>query len=232
MFYEICNMFLQRNYCYTSPKMTVKKMLLLLPALLAVWILADLYWPYKTDIKKINAPELARLDGAMWRSYYEQKAVKMFLQTAELIRGQYHVPFWQSNVMAYHAAKAALTFKKGKDTADYNKALPDLEKYFAAVNNISNSPFDYKTAAKLEIRWWTIRRYREVHLPAEWEDCLAKAAGAVYHVPEEKFTAYAKLRTEAMLYRDEKGNNITESDWRKVDSLLRGAWANFGTALR
>jgi hypothetical protein len=209
-----------------------KKMIYLLPALLLLWIMADINWPYKTDLKKINPPEIARLDGAMWRAYYLQQPVKMFLQTAELMRGQYHVPFWRSNVMAYYAARAAFIFKKGRDTGDYDKALPPLIKYFEAINKISNVPFDVNEAARLELRWWVIRRYRQQHPPAEWEDCLAKAAEAIYHVDAAKFAVYARWRTEAMLLRDEKDTNITEADWQQIDAMLHKAWDSFGNALK
>lgn len=43
---------------------------LVLVAAIAVWIAVDLYRPYKVDIRAFDADEVARLDTAMWRSYY------------------------------------------------------------------------------------------------------------------------------------------------------------------
>jgi hypothetical protein len=207
------------------------KIFLSVAFLLTVWILIDLNYPYKTDIKNFNPADVARLDGAMWRSYYEKKKLKLLWQSAELMRKQFAVPFWRSTVMAYHAAKAAFIFKDGKNRDDYNKALPNLTGYYTRINNISKTPFDAGKAAKLELEWWIIRRYRNEHPTAEWEKLLAQTAEAMYGIPAGKFAEYAKLRVQAMLLRDSKGENITDRDWKEINSILQMAWASFVLAL-
>jgi hypothetical protein len=212
----------------------MKRFLLILLSVLilgAGWIMIDLYYPYKTDIKKFDYAEVARLDGEMWRSYYEKKKLKLFFQSSELIRKQFGVPFWRSQAMAYHAAKAAFTFKDGKNRADYDKALPDLVKYYSAINDISDTSFNVNEAAGLELEWWVIRRYRNEHPPAEWENCLARNAETVYHLPAGKFVSFAHMRVQAMLMRDGKENTITENDWLQIHSLLEQAWKSFSDAL-
>lgn len=213
----------------------MKKFFLLLLTvliLLAMWITIDLNFPYKTNIKKFNYAEVARLDAGMWRSYYEKKRLKLFLQSSELMRKQFGVSFWRSQMMAYHAAKAAFTFKDGKNRSDYNKALPDLIKYYASINDISDTSFNANEAAALELEWWVIRRYRNEHPPAEWENCLARNAEIVYHVPAGKFVSFAHLRVQAMLMRDAEENSITENDWLQIQNLLEQAWKSFSDALQ
>jgi len=200
--------------------------------LLAIWITIDLSYPYKTNIKKFNYQEVARLDAEMWRSYYEKKRLKLFCQSSELMRKQFGVPFWRSQIMAYHAAKAAFTFKDGKNRSDYNKALPDLIKYYGSINDISDASFNVDTAAALELEWWVIRRYRNEHPPAEWENCLARNAEIVYHLPAGKFVSFAHLRVQAMLMRDAKENSITENDWLQIHNLLEQAWKSFSDSLQ
>ncbi|MBS1599643.1 MAG: hypothetical protein JST75_15565 [Bacteroidetes bacterium] len=208
------------------------RILLAVILLLALWIVIDVNYPYKTNIKKFDYAEVARLDGEMWRSYYEKKKLKLFFQSSELMRKQFGVPFWRSQLMAYHAAKAAFTFKDGKNRSDYDKALPDLVKYYAAINDISDTSFDVKEAARLELEWWVIRRYRNEHPPAEWENCLARNAQTVYHLPAEKFVSFAHLRVLAMLMRDGKENSITENDWLQIHQTLEQAWKSFSDALQ
>lgn len=208
------------------------RLLLAVITALIIWIAIDLNYPYKTNIRKFNAEEVARLDGEMWRSYYEKKKLKLFLQSSELMRKQFGVPFWRSQVMAYHAAKAAFTFKDGKNREDYKKALPDLVKYYAAIDNISDTSFDVNEAARLELEWWVIRRYRSEHPPAEWESCLARNAEIVYHLPAGKFVSFAHMRVQAMLMRDQKENQITENDWLQIHELLTQAWKSFSDALQ
>lgn len=203
----------------------------MLGAALSAWISLDLNISCTTNIKNIDAAEAARLDGEMWRSYYERKPVRLFLQASELIRKQFHAPFWRSYVMAYHSAKSAFIFKDGRNRDEYDKALPNLTEYFQRINDLSDTPFNVDNAARLELEWWIIRRSREQHPPAEWEQYLAATAEAMYHVPAEKFSEYAHLRTEAMLLRDAKGEAITEQDWQEIHELLRRAWFSFERAL-
>jgi hypothetical protein len=107
-----------------------------------------------------------------------------------------------------------------------------LRQYFLRINEISDTPFNVDSVATLELEWWIIRRDRKEHPPTEWETFLAATAHAMYHVPTEKFSEYAHLRTEAMLIRDAKGENVTEKDWMEIDSILQRAWSSFAQALK
>lgn len=208
------------------------KILLWILLLLAVWIAIDIFYPFKRNIRKINAEETARMEAAMWRSYYEKKKVKLFLQSARLMRKEFHFPFWRSHRVAYYAAKAAFIFKDGHNRTDYERALPYLEKYYSLINNISTISFNIDSAAKTELEWWIIRRERDKHPPAEWENWLALTASVMYHLPPDSFKEYARLSVQAMLLRDEKGDSIKEEDWQKINEILLQAWQSFDNALQ
>jgi hypothetical protein len=200
--------------------------------LLTGWIAVDLFYPFKRDISKIDAEETARLEGAMWRSYYEKKKTKLFFQAGKLMREEFHFPLWRSYRVAYCAAKAAFAFQDGHNRDEYEKALPYLKKYYSLINDISTTGFNTDSAAITELEWWIIRRERDKHPPAEWEKWLAVGASVVYHVPEDSFREYARLRVEAMLLRDEKGDAITDEDWKKINVTLLKAWQSFATAVK
>jgi hypothetical protein len=109
----------------------------LVALLLATWTGIDLFGRRTSHLREFDPDEVARLETAMWRSYYDKKQVRLFLQLAELLRKQYNMPFIRSNVVAYRAAKAAFVFKRGKQRSDYEQALPDLFKFYAAVRKVS-----------------------------------------------------------------------------------------------
>jgi hypothetical protein len=92
--------------------------------LAAAYIAFDLLAPRESKMRDFNADEVARLETAMWRSYYDRQQVKLFNQMTELLRSQYNLPLVRSNVVAYEAARAAFVFKDGHNRADYEKALP------------------------------------------------------------------------------------------------------------
>jgi hypothetical protein len=154
------------------------------------------------------------------------------MQSAQLMRDMFHIPFWRSYLASFYSAKAAFVFKDGDTRDDYEKAFTYLEKYYQHINDISKIPFDADSAAKSELEWWIIRRYRQEHPPAEWEKYISETSSIVYHIPAEAFKDYAHLRVQAMLLRDQKDAAITDKDWQLINRLLASAWQCFGRTIQ
>ena len=194
--------------------------------LLGIWIAFDLYRPHKIDIREFDANEIARLDTEMWRSYYAKERLKMFSQLTEVLEKQYKLPFWRRQLMAFYAAKAAFVFKDGKERTDYEKALPDLRKFYGEIHDISTTNFDVEKAAKLELEWWIVHRERKKYQEGDLAKALAENAAAIYNIPSEKFLEYGKYRADAMKIRDDNAETggVTEEDWQKIDELLHKSW--------
>ncbi|WP_080054568.1 hypothetical protein [Spirosoma aerolatum] len=209
----------------------MKRIALVVLVLLIGWVLVDVYRPFKVDLRHFDPADVARLDTDMWRSYYERHPLRLFWQSAELVRRQVHAPFWRSFVIAYHAAKAAFVFKDGKSRADYNRALPDLEAFYGAISAISKQPFNIDQTARHELEWWIIRREREHYPPVEWARLQAQTVANLYQIPVDRCAEYGRLRTEAMLFRDHQGEAITEADWQKIQNLLNQAWRSLAKAV-
>ncbi len=199
-----------------------------------VWAAWDLWWPRHTDMRTFDPDEIARLDTAMWRSYYAKERLTLFLQLGELLRKQYRLPFLRSQVTAWHAARAAFVFKDGKQRADYEKALPDLVAFYADLRKVGNIEFDPNRAARLELEWWIIHRERKSHPPRDLDRALANTAGEVYQQPSDSFTEHARLRAQAMIIRDTKAEagGVTEEDWKEIDRLLHESWRSLGRAVK
>jgi len=207
--------------------------LLIIGVLLGVWIAFDLLAPHKVDIREFDADEVARLDTAMWRSYYSRERLKLYSQLTELLEKQYKLNFWRRQLIAYRAAKATFVFKDGKSRADYEKALPDLEKFFNEIHDISTTDFDVKRASGLELEWWIVHRERAKYQEGNLANALADAASALYNVPKEKFLEYGKTRAEAMQIRDTKAEagGVSEEEWQKIDELLHQSWRSLHNAV-
>ncbi|HSS19202.1 MAG TPA: hypothetical protein VLL54_03950 [Pyrinomonadaceae bacterium] len=217
-----------------SRKRLVLKILAVVVVLLASWVAYDLFVPRTTHMREFDPDEVARLETAMWRSYYEKHRVQLFRQLSELMRTQYNMPLWRSNQVAYYAANAAFVFKKGKERSDYEQALPDLVKFYAAVRQMSDIPFDVDRAAQLELEWWIIHRQRAQHSPGDLERALAELQAEIYHVPIERLAEHGRLRAEAMTIRDTKAEagGVTEADWQKIDDLLHQSWRSLAAAVK
>ncbi|MCO6492005.1 MAG: hypothetical protein J5I98_26550 [Phaeodactylibacter sp.] len=209
----------------------IKRFSLLAFSALLLWIAASLLLPRHSNLREFDPAVVGQLDAAMWRSYYEGRKLRLFLQLSRLVRRQFHAPYWRSFPIAYQAARAATTFQSGANRSDYARALSPLEKYFGAINRLSDRPFDVKSAARSELEWWIIRREPQ-HATADWERLLAEVAATLYHQPAKQFAEYARLRVEAMVLRDSKGPTITETDWKEITALLEESWQALWAAVQ
>jgi hypothetical protein len=206
----------------------------LILAVLLAWVAYDLYAPRRTSLREFDADEVARLETAMWRSYYGRQRARLFVQLGELLRTQYRLPLVRSNVVAYRAAKAAFVFKDGRGRADYERALPNLFKFYEEIRRVGDVEFDAERAARLELEWWIVHRERKRHAPGDLERALADLAAEIYRVPAERLSEHARLRAEAMEIRDDKAEQggVTEDDWRRIDELLHASWRSLHAAVQ
>jgi hypothetical protein len=200
---------------------------------LLAWAAYDLYAPRRTSLREFDADEVARLETAMWRSYYSRQRVKLFGEAAELLRTQYRLPLLRSNAVAYRAARAAFVFKDGKGRSDYERALPDLVSFYRSIRAVSDTDFDVERAARLELEWWIVHRERRRHAPGDLDRALADLQAEIFRLPAERFAEHARLRAEAMTIRDDKADagGVTEEDWRRIDELLHGSWRSLHAAV-
>ncbi len=217
-----------------SRKKRVLLICLLVLFAISAWVLYDLYAPRTAHLREFDADEVARLETAMWRSYYEKAQVRLFKQLSELLRTQYDMPLIRSNQVAYYAANAAFVFKDGKQRSDYEEALPDLVKFYQSLRNISDIPFDADRAARLELEWWIIHRERAKHPPGDLAHALAELQAEIYRIPIERLLEHGRLRAEAMTLRDTKADTggVTEADWAKIDELLHQSWRSLAVAVK
>lgn len=201
--------------------------------LLLAWVAYDLYAPRRTPLRDFDPEEVARLETAMWRSYYSRQRVRLFGQMSELLRTQYRLPLWRSNAVAYQAARAAFVFKDGHTRGDYERALPNLVSFYKSIREVSDTDFDPERAARLELEWWIVHRDRAQHAPGDLDGALAALASEIYRVPTERLLEHARLRAEAMEIRDQQAGQggVTEEDWKRIDDLLHQSWRSLWRAV-
>lgn len=190
------------------------------------FIAFDLFYPRTTQLRQFDADEVARLETAMWKSYYAKEKFQLFRELAQLMRTQYKMPFVRSNLAAYYAANAAVVFQRGKERPDYEKALPDLIKFYTTIRNMSDTPFEVDRVARLELEWWIIHRQRDKHVPGDLPRALAELQSAIYGLPADQFMEHAKARADAMTIRDTKAEagGVSDADWARIDELLHKSW--------
>jgi hypothetical protein len=222
------------NLPQTAQRKRGRWLMLAVLAVAMVWGVFNLYAPRQSRLREFDPNEVARIETAMWRSYYDKERLALFTQLAELMRTQYRMTLLRSNEAAYQAAKAAFVFKEGKQRADYEKALPNLRNFYADIRAQSDIPFDVERAAQLELEWWIIHRQRAQHKDGDLARSLAELQAELFQLPVERFTEHARLRAEAMTIRDDKAEagGVGEADWQRIDELLHQSWQSLWKAVQ
>jgi hypothetical protein len=201
----------------------------------AGWAAAELARPRRADIRVFDPDEVARLETAMWRSYYDRRRLPLFAQLVSLLQGQFHLQPLRAVAMAGLAARAAAVFQVGAGDDDYRRALPYLERYYAGIRSVSEVPFDPRRAAALELEWWIVHREVEDHPPGDLEHALAELAAELYQVPAERLWAHAARRAEAMTIRDRASRReigVLDDDWDRIEAVLWVAWKALADEVR
>ena len=201
----------------------------------AGWAVAELARPRRVDIREFDPDEVARLETAMWRSYYDRRRLPLFGQLVALLQGQFHLQPLRAVALAGLAARAAAVFQVGESHDDYRRALPYLERYYAGIRAVSEVPFDPWRAAELELEWWIVHREADDHPPGDLEAALADLAAELYQVPAERCWAHAARRAEAMTIRDRTSRRevgVTGDDWDRIEAVLWVSWKALADEVR
>jgi hypothetical protein len=137
--------------------------------------------------------------------------------------------------MAGLAARAAAVFQAGAGHADYRRALPYLDRYYAGIEAVSEVRFDPVEAARLELAWWIVHRDADAHPPGDLERALADLAAELYQVPAERLVVHAARRAEAMTIRDRAARRsvgVLDDDWDRIEAVLWVAWRSLADEAR
>jgi hypothetical protein len=198
------------------------------------WFVVDYHLPARASMRDFDPHAVGRLETDMWRSYYGRQRIRLFAELADTLETQYHFRAARAWVGAFYGARAAVVFQRGHDREEYERALPDLHRFYALIREQSDTRFDTEKAARLELEWWIVHRQRAQHPPGDLEAALAALQAEVYQAPAEDFRDHAQARADAMRIRDEgaAAGTLREADWQKIGELLDRSWSSLAAVVR
>jgi hypothetical protein len=207
---------------------TVILTLALVPALI---LGAYASWPRQADLRRFEPAEIARLETAMWRDYYEKRYGALFYHLYALSRTQFGFAPLDSFRIAREAARAAKAFQPTRSREAANAALPPLVAYYRLLASAAPGGFDAEEAARLELDWWQARR--EAAGPAQYGLTVARVAAITYgkRVDDPSLVMSGIGRAEAMAWRDARGQGMTDPDWLEIECRLRRAYRSLKAAV-
>jgi hypothetical protein len=198
--------------------------IILIGALAIVAAAAFAGWPRPADLRAFDPAEMARLETAMWRDYYERRYPALFYRLYDVSRSQFGFAPFDSVRIALSAARAARTFQPTRSRQQADAALPDLVTYYGLLQRAAPAAFDVQEAARLELDWWQARR--EAFSPRSYGLTVAQVAAITYGKrPDNPALRQSGVeRAEAMSYRDARGTIMTDQDWSEIERQLLGAY--------
>jgi len=207
--------------------MSVRKMILgstLGIAAAAALVAAYAVIPRRADLRAFDPAEMARLETAMWRDYYDRRYAALFYHLYESTRTQFGFSPLRSLQIALGAAGAARTFQPTRSRPEADAALPALVGYYRDFASAAPVAFDAHEAARLELDWWQARR--EAADPRDYGLTIARVTALTYgkSADDSGIRQFGIARAEAMAFRDARGEAITEADWAGIENRLGEAY--------
>ncbi|MFK4724790.1 hypothetical protein ABIE89_005890 [Bradyrhizobium niftali] len=180
--------------------------------------------PRHADLRAFDPAEMARLETAMWRDYYDKRYGALFYHLYESTRTQFGFSPLQSLHVAFSAAEAARTFQPTRSRREADAALPALVAYYRNFAPAAPVAFDVEEAARLELDWWQARR--EAVAPRDYGLTIARVAALTYGraADDSGIRQFGIARAEAMAFRDARGEAITDADWMRIENQLGEAY--------
>jgi hypothetical protein len=198
--------------------------IILIAALAIVAAAAFAGWPRHADLRAFDPADMARLETAMWRDYYERRYPALFHHLCDVSRSQFGFSPFDSVRIALAAARAAKTFQPTRSRQEADAALPDLVTYYGLLQRAAPAAFDVREAARLELDWWQARR--EAFSPRSYGLTVAEVAAITYGKRPDNPALWQSgiERAEAMAYRDARREAMTERDWAEIEGQLLRAY--------
>lgn len=205
--------------------MSLRKIVLGAAAAVAL-VAAYAAWPRHADLRTFDPTEMARLETAMWRDYYDKRYGTLFYHLYQSTRSQFGFSPLKSLHISLTAAYAAKTFQPTHSRAEADAALPLLVSYYADLAPAAPVNFDVEEAARLELDWWQARR--EAVGPRDYGLTVARVAALTYGKSPDDVGVkqFGIARAEAMAFRDARGEAIADADWTAIEAQLRRAYTS------
>lgn len=180
--------------------------------------------PRQADLRAFDPAEMAQLETAMWRDYYDKRYAALFYHLYQSTRTQFGFSPLKSLHIAFSAAAAARTFQPTRSRREADAALPALVAYYGDFAPAAPVAFDVAEAARLELDWWQARR--EAVAPRDYGLTIARVTALTYgkSADDPALRQFGIARAEAMAFRDARGEGIGEADWATIEARLGEAY--------
>ena len=102
--------------------------------------------------------------------------------------------------------------------------------YYDLLARAAPAPFDAEQAARLELDWWQARR--EDVPPEVYGKTIAATSAMLYGKTDELMLQAGIERAEAMAFRDQHRNDMTDAEWSEIELRLFKAYSKLQRSVK
>ena len=180
--------------------------------------------------------QLAYLEVAGLRAYYDHKWLKMLRLVVQLMHEQFSLSWPRAVQAAYYVTRASVAWEPVDNKPEVTRLY--IRKFYShAARYGSSSSYDPRKVAEIEFKYWELHRQRGIHPDSDvapYVQCLANLHSALFGLPEDAVQESAVNRahgTDAIDRVTGKRSKDMEADWREAEKYLRLAYSSIAAHL-
>ena len=180
-------------------------------------------WPHKSSLIAFEPAQIGELEVEVWRLAQMKKNRRdLFFTLYRIAEGQYRLPPIAAISMAWYTSDAILTFERGADFADQERALDPLQQALRILNEKTQAGYDVEVVSRLELFTWMLAGDKSKQ--GQLASAIAEKMALTYRLsaPDCGPAAeeFAKARRFAREGRWNDAVKANSAGWKRVKDLL------------
>lgn len=183
---------------------------------------AYFFWPHKSSLNAFEAARIGELEVDVWRLAQKKDQWDLFLALYRIAEGQYRLPPIAAISNAWHTSDAILTFERGADRADQERAIEPLQRALVILNEQTDAQLDVEVVTRLELFAWMLSDDKSKH--GQLVSAIAEKKALSYRLSAGECGPAAEEFAKARrLAREERWNEAVKANtggWKRLKDLL------------
>ena len=180
------------------------------------------FWPHRSSLNVFEPAQIGELEVEVWRLAQKKNSRDLFFALYRIAEGQYRLPPLAAISFAWHTSDAILTFERGADRADQERALAPLQRALGILNDQTHAGFDVEVIARLELFGWMLSEDKSKQ--GQLVSAIAEKKALSYGLSAADCGPAAEEFSKARrLARDGRWNEAVKANttgWKRLKDLL------------
>ena len=180
------------------------------------------FWPHRSSLNAFDPARIGELEVEVWRLAQQKNRRDLFFTLYRIAEGQYRLPPIAAISNAWHTSDAILTFERGADRADQERAIEPLQRALVILNEQTDAQLDVEVVTRLELFAWMLSDDKSKH--GQLVSAIAEKKALSYRLSAgecgpaaEEFAKARRLAREGRWNEAVKANT---GGWKRLKDLL------------